>query len=451
MATDRSGFANAVLVSRVPGGGKRHGDPPRSVTLEHGVRLSSKGLHCDVRLLDGKIVQTDEKDLIYWQGYPSHVSSATPSNDGDLATSITIWRCEMYGEGLFSAVFWALGFLEAALDNPAVLLGSSEHVDHILIDWTDEKLPYHGGAAGPLNAWDAFFKQPPPLAAILADESEATAGPEARAQAVSAAAIKRAAAAGSLHVTTTWTCYKKLGNFRGSEPAGWRIDQAMDEDAVDDCVQASRQPAGGLDAATISAGATAFRRWLVVQPEVQNRVESFMAAMRQDHQLDAGEWLAVHVRQTDRLRLANSAAWKLSLPSLTTQALDRAAQTRCRGIFVASDDKALKAGLVAEIRQAGLASVSFDSLLSSTPGTAAHQDPSLDRCRNARDCLVEVLVMAKCRALVSTFSNVSVAAVFFAHAEAGAGASHSPEGREAFRHFLFDVDATLEPEEPCMF
>jgi hypothetical protein len=63
----------------------------------------------------------------------------------------------------------------------------------------------------------------------------------------------------------------------------------------------------------------------------------------------------------------------------------------------------------------------------------------LDRRRNAHDCLVECLLMARCAALVSTLSNVSVAAVFFA-----------PSG---FRHFLFDAS---EPEpddddEPEMF
>ena len=85
------------------------------------------------------------------------------------------------------------------------------------------------------------------------------------------------------------------------------------------------------------------------------------------------------------------------------------------------------------MRTAGLATHSFDALLSMAPGVASHQDASLDRRRNAQDCLVECLIMARCAGLVSTMSNVSVAAVLFA-----------PEG---FRHSLFDVHASAEPTE----
>jgi hypothetical protein len=85
----------------------------------------------------------------------------------------------------------------------------------------------------------------------------------------------------------------------------------------------------------------------------------------------------------------------------------------------------------AQVCRAGIRATSFDSVLSKQPGVGAHQDPSIDRRQNAQDCLVECLIMARCAGLVSTLSNVSVAAVFFA--------------RDGYCHFLFD--ATVEPEQ----
>ena len=90
------------------------------------------------------------------------------------------------------------------------------------------------------------------------------------------------------------------------------------------------------------------------------------------------------------------------------------------------------------MRRAGLAAAGYDALLSAESHTPAHKDAALDRRRNARDCLVEVLVMARCRGLISTLSNVSCAAVFFAPTA-------------AYRHFLFAHDAEPEPDEPEMW
>ena len=70
---------------------------------------------------------------------------------------------------------------------------------------------------------------------------------------------------------------------------------------------------------------------------------------------------------------------------------------------------------------------------SATPGVAAHKDPALDRRRNAHDCLLEVLLMARCAGIVCTLSNVSVAAVFLA-----------PEG---YRHYLFCRSEHVSHEE----
>ena len=195
-----------------------------------------------------------------------------------------------------------------------------------------------------------------------------------------------------------------------------------------------------MDASTVVEGRQAFERWLVVKPAIVARAAAAFEA-NCTARLPADKWLAVHVRQTDRMY---GEAWHFDSRTLVAQIVERAAGLRCGGALVASDDAEMKAAIVAQLRAHGALQVAtFDALLSATPGMAAHKDPNLERWRNAEDCLVEVLMMAKCAGIVCTLSNVSVAAVFFA-----------PRG---YRHYLFcHESAHVEHDEPsdadlCMF
>ena len=95
----------------------------------------------------------------------------------------------------------------------------------------------------------------------------------------------------------------------------------------------------------------------------------------------------------------------------------------CGGVLLCTDDPDLKEQLRERLEAGGLRVASHDALLSSKKNTPSHKDISLDRRLNAEDVLVEALLMSRCHALLSTWSNVSVAAVYFA-----------PPG---YAHFLF--------------
>ena len=76
------------------------------------------------------------------------------------------------------------------------------------------------------------------------------------------------------------------------------------------------------------------------------------------------------------------------------------------------------------LRAAGVAVAMLQGApLSKGRNQPSHKDEELDRRANAEDCLVEVLVMSKCDALLCSWSNVSVAVVYFA--------------REGFPWFMF--------------
>ena len=415
---------------------------PRRVLFDRGRIISttddaSKGAVHHVELSTGTHVAAREEEVLDWGAYPARVAviGLSPTSP----ETIAIWRCEMFGEGLFSCLFWAVGFLDFE-SRSGILTRLGEEPARMLIDWSDPRLLFHGtqdggSGTGSCNAWDCFFLQPPPPHATLGG----THG-ECEFASVTASDIEHAAAVGKLGITTAWgpPYFCKLGNFRGGEPSGFvsdlhaDVDVGGDElyappssrfpDAVQRLTQLDERDWGGpLDEVTIAEGRAACSRWVVVREALRHRAESAFASLCAVH-LPPSQWLAVHVRQTDRLSYGSD-CWVFDVRTLAEQVLERAAALRCRGVFVASDNAAMKVSLAERLRHAGLLVAMMDVVLSATPGVAAHKDPLVDRRRNATDCLIEVLMMARCAGIVCTLSNVSVAACFFA-----------PQG---FRHFLF--------------
>ena len=105
----------------------------------------------------------------------------------------------------------------------------------------------------------------------------------------------------------------------------------------------------------------------------------------------------------------------ISLDSLVAQTVAYASALRLRGVFLCSCDAALKRALAQALQAAKLLTASLaDANLSSDSSLPPHLDRTVDARRNAQDCLVEVLVMSRCAALLSTWSHVSAAVVYFA-------------------------------------
>jgi hypothetical protein len=327
--------------------------------------------------------------ILPWTGYAERVvglaedkARAVPPT----AIAMSIWRCELWTEGFFSVLFFTLGFLEAECQHGQAS-GLGTPPQRILVDWTSDLILFHGGVRSD-NAWNHFFEQPPPPG-----QSASLPAP------TSAAEVQAAAAAGTLAIASRFGApwFTKLGNFRGAEPE-----------------EGAKAGGGGrLDCATIREGRAAVQRWLVLKPPIRQRVAT---AAAQVFRTEGTRWLAVHVRQTDKLKLEKSEKWQLQPASVAAHAVATAAAMGCRGVFLASDDANFKASVGAELRRAGLEVGGLQSLLSSG-GLPAHKDPELDRRRNAEDCLVEVLLMARCDALLCTWSNVSVAVRFWASSD----------------------------------
>ena len=439
---------------------------PRRVLLHRARVVSTDEAtgECNVVLRESGLetrLRVDE--CVAWESYATCLTSSSSfaADDDGSTEAIAVYRSEMLGEGLFSCLFWALGFLELeARVGTITKLGRKP--DRCLIDWTDERLLFHGGT--PANAWDAFF-EPPPL-------GDGGGGGGGGGPAASPALIERAAAAGTLGVTTMCgpPYFCKLGNFRGGEPRNFmalRCGRGDDRDDVPGGRQADLDGGGGehdlddqldgmgggggrwrrarsemprqleerdwggpLDAATIEEGRDAFARWVVVRSAIRAAADAAFDRLC-GRRLPAREWLAVHVRQTDKL--SEGRVWHFELAAIVAQVLERAAGLRCRGAFVASDDPALKRALEERLAASGLCVASWEATLSQTPGAAAHKDASIDRHRNAQDCLIEVLLMARMRGLVCTLSNVSTAAIFFA--------------RPGYRHYLFTQSSHAAHDE----
>jgi len=112
--------------------------------------------------------------LVRWAGY---LESLVVSADGgapsqrirSAAPRVSIFRSEIWTEGFFSQLFWAVGFLEHESRGANGLTP-----DVLLVDWTDERLLFHKSFQKkmPPNAWNSFFEPPtgvPRLPCGLAD------------------------------------------------------------------------------------------------------------------------------------------------------------------------------------------------------------------------------------------------------------------------------------------
>lgn len=328
----------------------------------------------------GETLAVPEDKLVAWDGYMDRVGSEASSSLD--CQDVSIWRSEISVEGFWSLTFWALGFLETEhCARPAARL---------LIDWTDDRILFHAASTSrsqtvPANCWSSFFEQP------LTQPTAATPRQPGRLSVVT-------------RFGPPW--FHKLGRFRGADEGGDEQDAGK---------------GGRLDAATADEGRAAFGRWLRVRRHVAERA----AAAAESTFGKDGEslrWLAVHIRRTDKL--AQCKGNHIGKSSLVAQALAFCTALGCGGIFLCSDDAAYKQAVASALVSVGGVRVATHAALLSSRKKPSHKDSRLDRRLNAEDCLIETLLMGQhCMALLSTWSNVSVAAVYL-----------SPPG---YRHFLF--------------
>ena len=307
---------------------------------------------------------------------------------------VSVWRAEIWCEGLFSVLFWALGFLEAE----AKAAAATGRPVHLLIDWTDERILFHRSGSRALpNAWNSFFEQP----GRAGSEEEAEAARLPDAAALEAALCGGGGGGGGgmacdVSVAYGEPFFSKMGSFRGAD------------ECAEPCEGGGGLRGGRLDEGSAEAGRLAVLRWVRLRPRLRRRVE----AARDELGLGDGRgWLAVHVRRTDKLQQCASNGLDVARCSIDVAA--HCSSLGCGGAFVCSDDARLKAALGRSLAAAGLRVAALSVELSAA-GKPAHLDPALDARANAEDCLVESVLMGRhCTALLSTWSNVSVGAVFF--------------------------------------
>lgn len=366
------------------------------VDCEGGCSQLPAGYRVVERLDTGKAFGLPAGRLVSWAGYARRVlqpdgcdHKPIPAVPEAGSAAVAVWRCEIWTEGLFSLLFWALGWLQAE-SRMADAAGAPRH---LLIDWTDNRILFHGGSqpVGCANVWNAFFEQPP-----TADGLEP----------LTSAALEAAEHAGRLSVVVRFgrPWFSKFGEFRGADEGG--------SDFAD-------IKGGRLDAAGADDGRAAFRRWVRVRSGVLDRAALIRDGALGD--LPDTEWLAVHVRRTDKLEQCR--ANRLERAELASQVRTFCAALQLPAVFLCTDDADMKRSLRQDLEAAGLRVAAHDEALLSEGCRPAHKDETLDRRRNAEDVLVEVLLMSRCGALLSTYSNVSVAAVYFS--------------KPGYRHFMF--------------
>ena len=370
-------------------------------------------------------------------GYYSRLlgRGASQPTDQNAAPTISVWRAELWWEGLWSVIFWALGFLEKeAAGGPSCLHGQSP--THCLIDWTDECLPFWPSfkPSAPSNAWNSLFEPPLPIHAPVDGSEDAGGG-----NVLTMAELEDAARDGRLKVSL---CYGRAGG-RG-DPALESFAKLNGLAGADPLVNGPEawMSGGRLTEAQVAVGRKAAKRWLVVKPAIEKRATKLQADQLTSR-LPMEQWLAVHVRRSDKL--VQCPQNDIAVASLVEQIAARCANLGCLGAFVCSCDAALKRRLTSllEAEPYGLLTATMaDAALPKASERAPHLDhEETEARRNAEDVLVESLVMSRCGGLLCTWSHVSVGVIYLA--------------AEGFKWFMFGDEvegpAAAPPQRPSIF
>jgi len=171
---------------------------------------------------------------------------------------------------------------------------------------------------------------------------------------------------------------------------------------------------GGLTPECAARGRGLCRRNIALSAALLQRVRAAANQFLGGH----SRWLAVHIRRTDKTVEA-PVNFALTHDKLVARIIAQCKVWHCDGVFLCSDDATLKQQLTMRIMGVPLTPNGSTKLIVSTYpsslsswGTATHFDAGLDSYKKTEDVVMECLLMSQCHGLLSTFSNISVAAVF---------------------------------------
>lgn len=254
----------------------------------------------------------------------------------------------------------------------SLALGHAENCEKLgcalIVDWSRKELLYRGPPGEP-NVWTAFFRQP---AEFVMEQS----------------VLLQALQQGQFKATTRQE--NVFGAYRGVV-----------------------QGYGGITRELASKGRALCRRNISLNDKTAAQLQKTY-----DHLLDGRlRWLAVHIRRSDKACEAK-ANFQLSDNQIMKRIYAQCQAWDCNGVFLCSDDAALKHRLTLALRAEGVAgrniAVSvYPSSLPADASQAPHFDTSLDAYQKAEDIVMEALLMARgCYGLLSTYSNVSASVVY---------------------------------------
>lgn len=233
------------------------------------------------------------------------------------------------------------------------------------VDWSNPKLLYHGPEGEP-NLWNAFFRQP----------AEA------------------------------------MGAGRTGLLRRMKLRQYIETTAYSPVFGALKgviESYGGIPLENAKLGRDLCARFVQLRRHFHERLLELAANFLPNRH----RWLAVHIRRGDKA-IEAKVNFDLNDDSIMCRIVAQCRAWSCDGVFLCSDDAAMKERLTASLQSGpGLAVCVYPTRGSATDGKGLHFDSTIDGYTKAEDVVVETLLMARhCSGLLSTYSNVSAAAVY---------------------------------------
>lgn len=163
---------------------------------------------------------------------------------------------------------------------------------------------------------------------------------------------------------------------------------------------------GGLNIDDATQGRALAARHLSLAPEVEH---CLLEAARKFELSDA---IGVHIRRTDKGREAPSNL-SITAKEVALAVVDNSRRLGTTRAFVASDDTQFSKELHDLLEAEDVSVISWGSHMPERAGKPCHYDHKIPGLEKAADAIADCFLLAKCRALISTYSSLSVIATLW--------------------------------------
>ena len=159
---------------------------------------------------------------------------------------------------------------------------------------------------------------------------------------------------------------------------------------------------GGLNEEKVHQGRGLFSQHVRLTDDFCTRLLTESSRLRLTESI-----LAVHLRRTDKSDEEAPENNTLGVPFIVEKIKDTMSGLGCTSVFLCTDDKFMKREIKEELDEHAVECITYNATLSDNNRIGLHFSEAVPKSKQLKDVSLEVMMMASCRGLLCTRSNMS--------------------------------------------